>query len=175
MRIEKLKNHVPFDCKSNVWILAFTWCVGLLCGTFLSIFSRSSYVSLMHAATYRSVTIVGLLLCNFLPLLLTAFAVCYSFVIAAVIVSFLRAVILGACMFGILFAFGSCGWLICMLMLFSSNWINVLIAWLLLYVKESALSDLLGRVVVSVAIAAVVSLVDYLYVSPLLAGILELH
>lgn len=162
-----------FTCKLNVWILAFVWLAGFVSGAVLSHLTGTSIISLMRAATESRVSIVELVICNIFPLLLTACAVYYSIPVAAECIIFFRALSYGYIVLGVLTAFGFGGWLIGILLLFSSGIVNSLILWLMLCTDKMHNQAFGSSVAVSVSSALVVTVVDYLYIAPFLVRILD--
>ena len=175
MRVDLLDNCSSTECRIYVWILASAWPVGLLCGISLSYFSRFLSASLMHSAIYSSMSIVGLLFSHFIPLFLTAIAVIFSLHIWVVFLSFSRAVMTGFCVFCIAFAFGDSSWLICLLFLFSNCSVNAIILWLSFHIRTLKRQDLVGQIAVAFAICLFVSIIDCIYIHPILVRCMELY
>ena len=175
MRVDFLDNFSLSGCRTYGWFLASIWSFGLLCGISFSYFCRFFSDTLMFASVSYCVSIIGLLISNFVPLILVTVAALFSLRGLAVLVSFCRAVMTGFCIFCVVFTYGDCGWIICLLLMFSSNWVNAMTLWLSLNIKKSKLNDLLGRITVSLTGCGVVSLVDYVFISPFLVNTLKLH
>lgn len=156
--------------KTPVFCLSFPWVAGLLLGMHFAFNASTSISSLMHTVAYCRVSIVGLLLVLFFPLVISVIAISVPFFLFPL--SFIKALSYGFCFYSVMFAFGSAGWLFSMLLLFSDSCMSVLLNWLWcrhLFGKR----HILGRDVLYCALAAVsIGLVDYFLVSPYLTDLL---
>lgn len=173
MQVQDSKFSFSFACRINVWILAFVWIIGFVVGAILSHFSEAYIVSLMRAAASCRVSIVWLVICNLFPLLLSAFAVYFSTPVVAECFMLFRAFSYGYIVFGLVPAFGLGGWLVGMLLLFSACSINVMLLWLFLSSDKMCFRVFWTRLAVCVSAVLVITVVDYLYIAPFLARIME--
>lgn len=99
--------------------LALFWLSGFLCGMW-AFLSRESVVSgLIGEAAAGSLSIVGLVLVTFFPFILSAFAVSLSWPVWILPISFCKAFLFSFVSFGIWRFYGSAGWLIHLLLMFS--------------------------------------------------------
>ncbi len=105
--------------KYNPFFLALSWILGLGYGVFVFRNTGSDLVSLMPLAVMRQPSIFGLLLSSVLPFLFSAFAVYICVPGLLLVISFVKAFLLAYVSCGIFSAFGSCGWLIRWLLLFT--------------------------------------------------------
>lgn len=99
--------------------LSIVWVFGLICGVFLFLHAESSILPLMRGIPFCSVSIISLLIVEFVPFLFTAYAVCFSQPRLLILVCFCNASLLSFLMTGICKAFSTAGWLMCDIMLFS--------------------------------------------------------
>lgn len=163
--------HHSDSCTLRKWsarLLAFSWILGLGCGGLVFRFAGESIVSLMPIAVSGPVSIVGLLTCTLLPFLFTAFAVYVSLPWLLIVVSFCKSFLYAYVSCAVLTAFGSAGWLVRALLLFSDTCGAVLLysCWLW-YLDRGRRSSVFGVCAYSIA-AAAAALMDGLYIAPLL-------
>ncbi len=99
--------------------LAFFWCAGLLLGSLLSIRLQEQLLPLMRTALSARVSIVRLFVLHAFPLVLSAAAIALQLPYCILPFAFVRAGGLAFVACGAMLAFGSSGWLICMLLMFT--------------------------------------------------------
>lgn len=104
--------------------LAFLWCAGLVCGCLAWMWAEDSAVPLMRSVVYAPVSIVGILCVSAFPILISAYAVFLSNFVLLLPVCFGKAFLFSFAALGISQVFASAGWLIQILLLFSS-WISL--------------------------------------------------
>ena len=123
----------PFDFftfrKKPLWLLAFSWLLGLGAGGVIFRYSGEHILSLMPLAALGQLSIVSLFLRTSLPFLLTAFAVSVSWLPVLPVIGFFRALLYGYVLCGVFGAFGAYGWLIRWLLLFTDTFGCVLLYW----------------------------------------------
>ena len=145
------------------------WIIGLLIGYF---FSEPFSFSLMRSAAQQPVSIVGLFIALFYPLICTYFSFLTEKPIVVLIVCFLKAVAFGFSGALISQYFQSAGWIVCLLLMFSDCCFVcvLLILWLRCFsgVSVHPMSDLFVCAVIGICIAAA----DYFIISPFLQGLL---
>lgn len=100
-------------------ILALCYCAGLAAGAFAAVQAEESLVSWMRTVQLQRVSIVSLLVVALLPFLISAAAVLIAQVRLFYPVCFLKAFSFGFCAGGVYLVFGSAGWLVCGLLLFT--------------------------------------------------------
>ena len=105
--------------KRDKLVLAFFWVLGLLVGDFVFRYGRSTLLSLMSLAVTSRPSFLGLLVSSFIPFLFSAYAVYIGFPWLLHGICFFKAAALGYLAKGIFTAFGSVGWLIRWLFLFT--------------------------------------------------------
>lgn len=110
-------------------ILAGSWISGLLCGVFCYSVSSPEIIALMHRTPSCSVSIVGLLNAALIPFLLSAFFLAYSLPWIVTVICFWKAFLFSFVSAGFLTCFGSGGWLLRYILLFSDCTALPLLYW----------------------------------------------
>lgn len=105
--------------KSRKLLLALSWVSGLGFGGILFRYTGSDLVSLMPLAASGQPSITGLLISASLPFLFSAFAVYWNSLSMLYGICFLKALLIGYFSCGIFAAFGSAGWLVRCMLLFT--------------------------------------------------------
>lgn len=105
--------------KSCHFLLAFCWILGLFCGMLVYLAAEASLVPLMRSAVLCTVSITGLLYATILPFLISAFAIAFSWPALILPICFCKALFFSFVSLGVLQAFGSAGWVVRYLLLFS--------------------------------------------------------
>ena len=167
-----LSNKPAFRCSWCAIILAFSWIAGLLCGLFFVSKAAEPLSLLMHTAVYNHITLFGLAAVLFLPLIASAAAVYLGAHILIFPICFIKSFAFGVCLCGVSVAFGSAGWLVRVLLLFSDSCMIVVLLWFWYRHLTGDRSVLRRDTVLCAAVALFVGLVDYLFVSPFFAGLL---
>ena len=154
-------------------LLAAVWCLGLLAGIFLVSRASESVIALMRLAGKSRVSIVGLLLGNLLPFLLSFAAISSSMPRLVYAVCFFRSALYGFCAFGVGLGYGSAGWLVQALLLFSDVLTMPALFWFWIRHiggrRRSRNRDFLLCVIYAVAVWAA----DFCLVAPFLARLLS--
>lgn len=159
--------------KLSIFFLAFIWLSGLLCGIGFSNLAGDSFLSLMRIAPSGSVSIVSLLCVSLLPFLFSAFAVyIHSFGVIAGL-CFIKGCLFAFVSMGLFLAYDSAGWLLRLLMMFSDLCCLVPLWRCWLHILSRADHGSFRAVGICASIAASVVSLDYLYVLPLLAKLVE--
>ena len=159
--------------KRHLFLLAFIWLTGLLCGVGLSGLAGDSYFSLMRSASTCPVSIVSLLSISLLPFLLSGFYVyLHSFGFLAGL-CFIKGCLFAFVSMGLFLSYDSAGWLLRLLMMFSDLCCLVPLwrCWVQLLFRSDRGS--LKPVFLGSLLAAGIVSLDYLYVLPLLAKLVE--
>lgn len=165
-------SYSPDFRKIRISILAFCWCGGIAAGLLLARYADEFQFSLMRRAAVCPVSIVGLL-SVLLPFLFTAFAVFVSNWWLIPCLAFCKGLLFGyhACI--VTAAFGSAGWLVRYLLLFTDTWAVLILIWCWMQVCRSVRSRSLSRVGFCMAAALVLGMVDICFVSPFLAMLIS--
>ena len=125
-RLKRISNR--FDCSVYVAILAFLWIAGMLLGTVICQ-DQISLFSLMRISAFGDVSIVGLILVYFIPLLISFAVVLVQKPALIYICAFFLALSCGINLHALYAAFYSASWLMFILLLFSRNISVVLFLW----------------------------------------------
>lgn len=152
--------------------LAFSWCMGLLTGAVLFRCAGTSLPSLMRLAVTGQVSIVSLFSSILLPFLFSAIAVYFSVPSMLVLVAFFRTCLFSFLSCGLLTAYGSAGWLVQVLFMFSEPAGLVILYWFCLRHITARRGFSPGEVVVTFSIVSFLGSVEYCVISPFLAGII---
>lgn len=153
--------------------LAFFWLLGLVLGAFVPLFAGESILSLMRSAASTPVSIVSLLSTALLPFLCSAIAISASAPALLLCICFLKAFCFSAVSVLVFYAFGSAGWLVRCLILFSD------IATVPLFFNFcrrhiTGESNLSLTDVLTCALAVIFCFLDWAYISPLLSELITL-
>lgn len=154
--------------------LALCWCVGLVVGVRAGIQAGGASLSLMRAAAESCVSIVGLLVATLFPFLFAAAAVFFSKPWLVLPVLFCKGVSFGACAYGVCAAFGDAGWLVRLLLLFSDSCMIPILFWFCLRHMGGRIQTVKRDLAVAAMAACLVGSVDYCFVSPFLATLIEI-
>ncbi len=157
--------------KGRCFFLALAWAAGLLSGVLLFLHADTSFLSLMHRVRTVPVSIVGLVSVLVFPFLISAFSVYSSLdwvlYLAALGKGFGYCLAVLSCAA----AFGSAGWLICPLLLFSDGG-GVLFLWLYWLRCGTGGGGFSTKVwLLCLGGACLLGLVDLLFISPFLAAL----
>ena len=146
----------------------------LVLGTFLAAFADSSAFSWMRLAIYSRLSIVCYLVAQFLPLLIAAYAVVISKL-------WLLHFICSCKLFSIAFmgsliwiAFGSAGWLIRLLFLFSDILLVPVLFWFCFRRVMAYRNGSKRDFGICICVITVVSLINLLFISPFLERIISI-
>ena len=153
----------------NCVFLVTCWCIGLLLGYLF--FKPFSY-SLMRSAVQQPVSIVGLFLTVFFPLIFAYFSFLINKPIFLQIVCFFKAVAFGFSGAFISAYFQSAGWLICLFMMFSDVCFSAVFLVLLLRCFSGSCFQPMVDLAVSAILGICIVTADYFVVSPFLQGLL---
>lgn len=165
-------NWSVFCCRTLRSWLALIWCVGMLFGALASLTADISYSSTMHAALFGSLSISGLLAALLLPLLITAFAVYFSKPIWILPLAFLKAFMFAFTATGLMVSFGSAGWLVRLLLMFSDTLV-LPILWLVWLLSLESGSDAAFRYCLpAAAFIFLICCFDFTVVAPFLARLI---
>ena len=155
-----------------MFLLACAWFLGLISGVLISLSASDILFPTMRAAISSCVSISGLLSAILLPLLFSAFAVYVSNYRLLIPIAFMKAFLFSFLGTGILASFGSAGWLIRALLMFSDIAILPLMWWYWL----SALSgseNMAARSAAAFLSAILIGSLDYCVISPFLANLIS--
>lgn len=161
-----------FSRRNNRVFLALFWFSGLLTGSALSVAASDSLAPMMRMAVDCCVSIDGLLTAILLPFLLSVFAVLIHEPWLLLPIAFGKAFLVSFLGIGVLAAYGSAGWLVRGLLMFSDCCTLPLLYW---YWSRHT-SDQRGSGAVSALVLVIAILIgsfDYCVVSPFLAAVIS--
>lgn len=148
--------------------LVLSWFLGILLGCF---FAEPFSVSLMRSAVLQPVSIVGVFVCIFLPLIFSFVSFYANKPIIILIVCFLKAVAYGFSCLLVYRTYDSAAWLIQVLFLFSDScfMIVLFVVWFrrFLGVGSPGVSELWMCTAIGIFLASA----DYFVISPILEGL----
>ena len=153
-------------------ILALSFIFGALFG-FKLFFSAENYLtSLMGGAILCSVSIVQLLIPFLLPFLFSAIAVYLSAPWLIYAVCFLKTALFSYISCGVVSLYGSAGWLVHILFLFSDIFYLVLLYWYWIRHVSSGKAFSTAEAFRFLLAASLISGIDFYIISPFLQGLL---
>ncbi len=155
--------------KETIPFLASAWLLGLVSGSFFSVSAGNSFLLTMRAAASSHVSIFGLLASILLPLLFSAFAVYISQPWLLVPIAFGKAFFFSYLALAVLSAFGSAGWLIRWLLMFSDS-LSLPVLWWYWLRAVSGRRKFADTAAAFLA-ALVIGSVDFYMISPVLANL----
>jgi hypothetical protein len=159
-----------FFCGSRI-ALYVAWTIGLLYGCAIALTNNSVFLSWMRGSVFQSVSIVGLLVSVFFPLLLTYISLVIKKPIILMIVCFIKAAAFSFTGVLIHQCFGTASWLVRHLYLFSDScFVFTLFA---LWHWQLGSERLVGNFDLTFCclIGLMVVAADYWLVSPFLSGL----
>lgn len=171
--------HFRICVQSPLWwrraclvFLALFWCAGIFLGIYAASSVGYSFLPLMRAAIVRRVSIVALFAVLLLPFLLSAFVIFFSQPWLLLLFSFFKAFSFGFCCSAAQLSFGSAGWLVCLLLLFSDICTLPVLYWF--WVRHiSGDKYAIGRsLAVSIALVLFFGSLDYCFISPFLSALI---
>jgi len=164
-----------FNCANGrrilVVILAFVWVSGLFLGLGTALFADPSFLGLLHKAPVCPVSFGGCFIGLLLPLLFTALSTAVSCHWLLIPLAFARAFLWSALSCGIVLAYGSGGWLVAVLFLFSHCLCNSALLWVWLRLFMSKGITRIHHFAV-LAVFLFVCFLDFWHISPFLANLL---
>ena len=150
-------------------VLLALWCLGLVFGC--SIY-EPSYLSWMHGAAERPVSIIGVFVCVYLPLICTYFSFLTDKPHAIMVVCFVKAASFGFSGQLVLQYFTSSGWLVRFLFLFSDCFILLILQVLWIHCLDGNSKKWKRDFLIAAILCTVVTMIDLFAVIPFLKGLL---
>lgn len=154
--------------------LACFWCSGLICGMVLYFSAGDITVSLMRMAVSGRASIVDLLMSVLLPFLISALAVYIFKPGLLAVLAFFKALLFAFFSMGTVEAFGSAGWLIRLLLMFSDICMTVILYlyWMRYISGQRKFSAIYCGAYGAAAL--LIGSIDYCFIAPKLVHILEI-
>ena len=162
-----------FSRKSSLMLLAFSWFLGLFLGAVFSVAAGEPIVSLMRTAVSSRVSFSGLLTAILLPFLLSALAVFISEPYLLFVIAFLKAFTFSYVGIGVMAAYGSAGWLIRLLLMFSDCCFLPLLMLYWIRLISGKRGSAIPVTVVTGFLAVAIGSFDFCVVSPFLATLVS--
>lgn len=165
-------NFTPSFRRERTMILAFVWILGFLLGSCSFALADNLFSSLMRGMSLDSVSIVNLLWPVLLPFLFSAFAVFISQPWLLLPVGFLKAFSFSFVSMGVIFCFGSAGWLFRLLLMFGDLLSVPLLFW---YMRRHFAADprfSAPECMVVFSLCLLIGSIDYGYILPFLADMI---
>lgn len=159
-------------CKEKV-ILSTLWIIGFVCGLYFVLSADCASSDFFLSATRTPVSVLGIFTVAFLPIIISAISIFCALPFLIYTLCFCKAFSYGFVCLNIALTFGYSGWLIRLLLLFSSTCTSMSLFWL----WHSGLSR--NRItvqhdfIICIVIAAAIGIVDYFMVSPYLAVLMN--
>lgn len=153
--------------------LALCFYGGLLLGAVLATQAEESFISWMRTVQVQRVSIVSLLGAAFLPFLISAYAVLISQVWLLFPVCFLKAFSFGFCVAGVSYVFGSAGWLVCGLLLFTDLCTMPMLLFFWLRHIDGAHRPQLAESALTASLLFLAGSLDHCLITPFLAEIIN--
>ena len=155
--------------RGRILIFSCLWLLGFLLGLYFITASGDSFLILVREAALNKPSLSGLLFVMYFPLIVSFTAIYFSSPGIIYFWALIKSFLFSSCLCGIVAAFGSSGWLVRSLLLFSNSAVTVgiLLFWrrTLTHTYRKAMKELLIFAVVFTAIG----FIDYFLVSPYLA------
>ena len=160
--------------RKNIFLftLLVVWLLSYIFGLFLHQFLQPYSASLMRSVLLQPVSIVGLLLIYFFPLLLSYLSTFFNRHFIIYFVCFFFSVSFGFTFCGISEYFQSASWLFRFLLMFSEHCFILILGMLWIYSLKSSTPINSYYYVISGIIGVVIATVDYWIISPLLLRVL---
>mgnify|MGYP003307801399 CR=1 FL=1 len=160
---------VCFHPAKDALSLIFTWVSGLLLGYLLC---KPCFVSLMRSALLQPVSIVGLFICIFLPLILSYFSILLKKPIIILVVCFIKSIAYGFSYGLLALLYSEASWLLRSLFLFSDSCMLLILVTLWLNLYSADRKRIYRAFRLATVVAGVVAILDYCVVSRFLESLL---
>ena len=160
---------VCFHPAKDALSLIFTWVSGLLLGY---LFCKPCFVSLMRSALLQPVSIVGLFICIFLPLILSYFSILLKKPIIILVVCFIKSIAYGFSYGLLALLYSEASWLLRSLFLFSDSCMLLILVTLWLNLYSADRKRIYRAFRLATAVAGFVAILDYCVVSHFLESLL---
>lgn len=160
--------------KDPTHFLAFTWLTGLLSGLIISLGHLPATASMMRLAPTVQVSIVSLIIAISFPLLLSAIAVFCSGPWLLIPIVFGKAFLYAFVCAGVLNSWGSAGWLLQLLLVFSDT-LMLPVLWLFwLRTCRHTGKGIIPGIILAASAGLLICSIDFRFISPFLTDLLSL-
>ena len=140
--------------------------IGILLGARLSYAASSSVNNLTCMAGNGTLTLLGLIAVLLIPLTLSLIVFCLRIPLLILPIVFLKSVAFAFSCCCVMLAYGDGGWLVRFFLLFSDSAMFVVLCWYWLSHLDGSNCRLKQNTIICFGLAAVIGIVDYIYVSP---------
>ena len=154
-------------------LLAFCYCFGLLSGALLASGTGSDVLSTMRTAPFARVSIMSLITVTSLPFLIAAIAVYLSRLRLLYFICTAKAFLFGYCMMCVSIGFGSAGWLVRGLLLFTEILLQPLLILFCIRHLEGEKRHLWGEFGCCLCLVFLLGSIDHCLVSPYLVMLIH--
>lgn len=165
------KGSPHITCRVFPCVLAFFWIAGLLSGALAAFITKDILVSLMLPALNCRVSIVGLLVTVFLPLPIYLLFTYRKAYFPAFLFYSIKGLLLGYCQYGCLIAFGSAGWLACIMLVLPDLLMTIVWFWLFLEASNGVQHRVSRNLIVCICCGLLIVGIYFLRISPLIISI----
>lgn len=165
-RIDNFAGYISNTAVIRKLFLAIFWILGLLTGSFFAFKAPSAYTSLLRMITTERVSIIGLGLILFFPLIISAIVVHFSVPLLLLPLAFFKAFFFSFFSYGFVLAFGNAGWLVRWLFVFSDSCMIIPLLWLWFRNISGNRGTLKNDLVLCSVFAAFFGCIDYFTISP---------
>lgn len=165
------KKHRFYFYRSRI-LLCIIWLAGFFCGCAVALINNSYFLSWMRCAVLQPVSIVGLLVSVYLPLLLSYISLVSEKPIIILIVCFFKAAAFAFCGALIHQFYGNASWLVRWLYLFSDSSFLFFLFALWYRCLDTSRMTVKSDLSMCCCIGVLLTASEYFIVSPLLLGLL---
>ena len=163
--------YYRIKCNFPVLVLAYLWFLGLFLGYRLQ-YSSGNSTTLIYSCVSLPLTLTGLFISVALPFVLCVFAASFRLHFLLYLIVFFKAFFLGFSLAGVCFAFGSAGWLIRTLFMFSDLFASPIFL-LFIYRRIFGYKNLRKDCFLISSVLLIISIFDYVFVSPFLVMLMN--
>lgn len=158
--------------KGSVYFLAFFWTFSIFTGVILGSKSVPHISSLMLSAASGPMSISGMFLIFILPLVFSVISIRLKVSFLIVPLAIIKGFFYGFLSASICVAFGSAGWLICLLFMFATSILTVILLWFWFKYIYNPNSHLMRDLIFYAAICIFLLAFDMFVISPFLSVII---
>lgn len=168
MKLFTVRSAAVFWRKYAIIFLSFSWLLGLLCGLFYWFHSFQVQKHLFLSAYYADASILDIFLISILPVLVSVLFVYVNAPVLLIPLAFIKAFSFSACSIGFLWAFGTAGWLLRLLFMFSDCILVLVLLWF--WIRHISGDRMLLRkdTFTCVKIMLMVGIFDFLFIVPII-------
>lgn len=158
--------------KNSVYFLAFFWTFSIFAGIILGSKSVPHISSLMLSAASDSMSITGMFLIYILPLIFSIISIRLKVSLLILPLSVIKGFFNGFLSASVCVAFGSAGWLICLLLLFTNSVSSVFLMWFWFKYLHNPNSHLMRYFIICVTFSICMFAFDVFVISPFLSAVI---